>query len=579
MTDKATQSRVIRRIFSEISPEAWNFAKSIGGANEQLKIYQILLLGGADAMREMQTDMARVTSSGGTQEQIKGWVNDLLNNSLKKYKDIAKALNTALNQTVGSTVDKTTGTKETIKTLADFITSITKANKSIGYQTSAFLLLTKARISASDALKLVQDTDLARILATEKDVKKRTQLVELLRTQLSLEKKLKEETAPEQTAIDNANKKINVLEIQNKLAQLGLDRISKQEDVINKAYDKRLESLDKIQQANKEIAAQQQDQLDLSSALAKGDMASAARAAQKLRASAAEKAMVSQRTALENSKAAAVAGVRTTVNGISMSREEIEAAVSSRNEEINTIQTNEVVPNELILAQQEVKNAAPTAITAPVTTPVKAPAKKPAAKPAASTKSDTAPVTKKTNPAYAIAISNRNKIQGQINSIDSQIAVLAKQADAIRVKFSQRRIDSFDRDKQLYPINQQLSNLAQSKRLTSQGLASIKIPSQYLAQGGMVMPKHFSLGGFARGTDTVPAMLTPGEFIVKKSAVDDFGAKNLKSINNGTYSGDSVYNYSINVNAGTNSSTDDIARAVMAKIKQVDSQRIRGNTF
>jgi hypothetical protein len=76
-------------------------------------------------------------------------------------------------------------------------------------------------------------------------------------------------------------------------------------------------------------------------------------------------------------------------------------------------------------------------------------------------------------------------------------------------------------------------------------------------------------------------MLSPGEFIVSKSGVDRFGQKNLSAVNQGTFSGGSVYNYNynINVSAGTNASTDDIARTVLAKIKQVDSQRIRGNTF
>jgi TP901 family phage tail tape measure protein len=108
-----------------------------------------------------------------------------------------------------------------------------------------------------------------------------------------------------------------------------------------------------------------------------------------------------------------------------------------------------------------------------------------------------------------------------------------------------------------------------------------------LSSGGMV-PKYFASGGFSRGTDTVPAMLTPGEFVVKKFAVDKFGLNNLKSINNGTFSpgksltsvnnnSNSVYNYGISVNvSNSNASTDDIARAVITQIKNIDGQRIRG---
>ncbi len=36
-----------------------------------------------------------------------------------------------------------------------------------------------------------------------------------------------------------------------------------------------------------------------------------------------------------------------------------------------------------------------------------------------------------------------------------------------------------------------------------------------------------------RGSDTVPAMLTPGEFVVRKSAVDKFGAGLFSQLNRG----------------------------------------------
>ena len=55
-----------------------------------------------------------------------------------------------------------------------------------------------------------------------------------------------------------------------------------------------------------------------------------------------------------------------------------------------------------------------------------------------------------------------------------------------------------------------------------------------LANGGMV---QYRAGGGSifkpRGTDTVPAMLTPGEFVIRKSAVDAIGADNLAAMNSG----------------------------------------------
>jgi hypothetical protein len=96
-------------------------------------------------------------------------------------------------------------------------------------------------------------------------------------------------------------------------------------------------------------------------------------------------------------------------------------------------------------------------------------------------------------------------------------------------------------------------------------------------KGGLV--SYFANGGFSRGTDIVPAMLTPGEFVIKKSAVDRIGAAKLGSINSGTSLGDSVYNYSINVNVRSDSNPDTIAQAVLTQIRRIDNMRVRGNTI
>ena len=47
--------------------------------------------------------------------------------------------------------------------------------------------------------------------------------------------------------------------------------------------------------------------------------------------------------------------------------------------------------------------------------------------------------------------------------------------------------------------------------------------------GGLV--QGFSGGGMARGTDTVPAMLTPGEFVMSRGAVNRYGVDTLASMN------------------------------------------------
>jgi len=108
-------------------------------------------------------------------------------------------------------------------------------------------------------------------------------------------------------------------------------------------------------------------------------------------------------------------------------------------------------------------------------------------------------------------------------------------------------------------------------RYTGQAMKSMG-----LYTGGMI-PKSFAVGGFAMGSDTVAARLTPGEFVMSKYAVDTHGVEKMKAINNGDSVGDSVYNYSLSVNVKSDANPDEIARSVMSHIKQIDSQRIRSS--
>ena len=97
--------------------------------------------------------------------------------------------------------------------------------------------------------------------------------------------------------------------------------------------------------------------------------------------------------------------------------------------------------------------------------------------------------------------------------------------------------------------------------------------------GGLIPYK--AEGGFFKslGSDTVPAMLTPGEFVVRRPAVKGFGVKNLEKINRGTYGGSSMYNYNLEVNVKSDSSPEQIASTVMRSIRQVEGRRIRGNNL
>ncbi len=125
--------------------------------------------------------------------------------------------------------------------------------------------------------------------------------------------------------------------------------------------------------------------------------------------------------------------------------------------------------------------------------------------------------------------------------------------------------------------------------------------------GGMV-PKYFAAGGRV-GSDSVPAMLTPGEFVMNKAATKRFGPM-LNQMNNSKFpsmiedmtpavyssnnssvvmptitsvattvsdSSTTMYNYNIGITVPqSNANPNDIANAVIGQIKYIDAQRIRG---
>ena len=79
---------------------------------------------------------------------------------------------------------------------------------------------------------------------------------------------------------------------------------------------------------------------------------------------------------------------------------------------------------------------------------------------------------------------------------------------------------------------QHFDNLATSLEAASKRIeeAVNKINPNRKSMGGIIY--RAGGGGFQpRGTDTVPAMLTPGEFVIKKSAVDAVGVDTLSQIN------------------------------------------------
>ena len=100
-----------------------------------------------------------------------------------------------------------------------------------------------------------------------------------------------------------------------------LTLMDKVAESINKKYDDQAAALQKVADINQDIAEQQKGQLDLASALSRGDVAAAARAAQEMRAQAAAKAQERAGGVIEAARQAELGGLRSATG---MTRAQIE---------------------------------------------------------------------------------------------------------------------------------------------------------------------------------------------------------------------------------------------------------------
>ena len=121
-------------------------------------------------------------------------------------------------------------------------------------------------------------------------------------------------------------------------------------------------------------------------------------------------------------------------------------------------------------------------------------------------------------------------------------------------------------------------------------------PPVMMNYGGAI--KKYIHGSIVPGvgmSDKVPAMLTPGEFIIRKSVSETYGPM-LSALNSQVFpkmnlnssiptlgnkdDDGSVYNYQISVSLnGSNLDPNDVANAVMQKIKMSENKGVRSNNI
>jgi TP901 family phage tail tape measure protein len=371
-----------------------------------------------------------------------------------------------------------------------------------------------------------------------------------------------------------------------------LQAIALLEDEINEKYNDQITALDKIEKANQNIANIQKQRMSIADALTRGDISAAAQAMQDARSENAQSALTGQRDTLTRVRDESIAA---------LGRVEIEKTNKVLQLQIATIERGRLLTLQGQKTQIEAKIEATNRELKVINTKVEK-------------EKESSDYAGKTRLEIDTTKTLLELSKGPLDAYASQIAASATSAKALADAL-ERALKATKAMSGSSTLNSSsptyYSDLAQTLvgKPGYTGMTAGQIQAERMREsgnrfgvskmyGGMVS-KYMALGGRAIGSDTIPAMLTPGEFVMNKAASKAYGPL-LERINESKYPGmlggggmtqipvnnistsmndnsTAVYNYNLGFSInGANGSAKDIANAVMREIKNVDSQRIRG---
>jgi TP901 family phage tail tape measure protein len=429
-------------------------------------------------------------------------------------------------------------------------------------------------------------------------------------------------------------------------------RINDKESEINKKYEDRSKALDEIQRANDRVANQQKAQLSVADALAVGDISAAARAIQEKRAADAAQAQTDARDALKKAQDLELANL---TGQMGLTKAQLEEQIKNVKQQVFEIEQNTIEPAQHqldLLNDQEqaaIRNLTVLGKTKEEWTTIKNNVElarvsttdyensmKLSVDHAQDLIDKWTEIQKPKTTIHTVITNQINKKENESAAATQTTAPTPAPAApahdeawvndmarrVIRGEFGngQARIDALGADYQT--VQNRVNDMIYHRN----GYASGGLVTSYLSSLGSTKPAFKP-----SGTDTVPAMLTPGEFVVRKQAVDRVGLSFLNAINDGLMGGKqnsqlsalqngmysinnnkpfvpndrypaenlgavqsnslssikdmlnsgSVYNnnYNISVNVKSDANANEIARTVMMQIKNIDDQRVRGNRF
>jgi TP901 family phage tail tape measure protein len=560
---KANALYLMSELMKSLPSELAQSAAGIKNVSDQMMILKAATLG--VSISAAMISALGVQSGDGGSERTKGRIRARIIKETKERMKIAEEVVKSLGGTVTGTGEKGPTNKE-------------KYDKAYGIIKNFFdsqeALIRRQRKSEADLLQNKIDNAQKAVDAAQKEIDAKQELIDANNREADLLNRKIEL---------NYDRPIQKLQDESTILSNNLEIIRNQEDGINKQYDAQINALEKISSLNQEVAAQEKSRLTIADALTSGDISAAAVAVQEARAQAAASRIEQQKTSMEASRTAALTGI----SAGGMTKDQIEARTYQIGQQTFLLeQQKKVLQNQITVIQD--KNYA---IEQQIYT-----VKQNSLIPSQKIVDDTSTILK-----------NYNETTDKIVASVTYLGQTNDQWEANRIKVEAANAQLAFTNTNLKTAKSAAAailadwNQIKSKVITittnyvTSGSSSGKVGRMY---GGSI-PKYMAFGGRAMGSDTVPAMLTPGEFVMNKGASKAYGPL-LERINESKYPGmlsgggmtqipvtnistsmndnsTAVYNYNLGFSInGSNGSAKDIANAVMREIKNVDSQRIRG---
>jgi len=365
-------------------------------------------------------------------------------------------------------------------------------------------------------------------------------------------------------SIDAVNRQISVIRRKNELdqrdinvRQRALEELSKKEKDVNDQYDKRFESLDRVSKINDRIAKQQQDRIALAGALTSGDFAAAAQAAAGMTQNFAQTQIEDARAALELQRKQEIEALTVSVNGQLMTREQIQASIDAIEERMYQRDLQITALQDTIYAKEEEKYLLQQEIQT-------------------------------LNDQIALATAK------QTSDMAAQVGIAENLRKKLKAQYDIARAIA------LGLWNTKFENVNTGGEIAKKAFGGVMYRGSKEAPPALKMATGSIVPGMGI-TDKVPALLTPGEFVVRRS-VAQANMPLLKALNGDVFPNvgsfgmpeaavnapnnvvsnisSPVYNYSVNVNVpNTTSSPNEIADVVINKIRMTQGREIRGNRY